>query len=163
MTEPRKPIIADSEQGNTDASQSPDEGNPLSRLPIYLFHGDKRIIQPLNVPARNEVAHKSPALVKHVVAKALQHQANKEGLYEDTDCVIHWKPSAIPFLVKFEISVSKDTCQHLVSVRTINTKDLVSARLYALLAILTETAPIRKESCSTCKGFLRQAISKSTE
>ena len=66
--------------------------------------------------------------MKHVVAKALQRQANKNGLYEDTDCVVHWKPSAIPFHVEFEISVLNDTCQHLVSVRSIKEKDLVSTQ-----------------------------------
>lgn len=69
---------------------------------------------------------KSPALVKHVVAEALQRQANKEGLYEDADCVVHWKPSAIPFHVEFEIIVLNDTCKHLVSVRSIKAKDRVS-------------------------------------
>ena len=134
MTEPKIPIITENEQQNAGASQCPGEGkspgNLLNHLPIYLLHEGKGIVEPLNAPARNEVVRKNPALVKHVVAKALQRRANvflKEGLHEDTDCVVHWKPSAIPFHVEFEISVSNDTCQHLVSVRNIKEKDLVSA------------------------------------
>ena len=169
MTEPKTLIITDSEKQDAGARQCPDEGKSagegklLPRVPIYLFHEGKRVIEPLNAPARNEVMRKNPALVKHVVAKALQRRANKEGRYEDTDCVVHWKPSVIPFHIEFEISVSNDTCQHLVSIRKIKEEDLVSARLHNLLTSLTETAPIRKEHCLTCKGFLKQAISKSSE
>ena len=71
------------------------------------------------------MAHKSPALVKHAVTEALQRQANKKGVFEGTDCVVRWKPSAMPFLIEFEVSASKDTCQHLVSVRHIPEKDPV--------------------------------------
>lgn len=168
MAEPKTPTITDSEKQDAGARQCPDEGkspgegNLLTRLPIYLFHEGKHIIEPLNAPARNEVMRKNPALVKHVVAKALQRRAKtfKEGLYEDTDCVVHWKPSVIPFHVEFEISVSNDTCQHLESIRNIKEEDLVSARFHTLLTSLTETAPIREEPCFTCKGVLKQAISK---
>ena len=92
----------------------------------------------------------------------LTPKLQNEGLYEGTDCVVHWKPSAIPFHVEFEISVSNDTCQHLVSIRSIKAKDRVSTK-FMFMTSLTEIAPIRTESCSTCRGLLKQAISKSTE
>lgn len=132
LTEPKTPIVTDSEQPNPGASQCSDEGkssgegNLLPRIPIYILREGKHTIEALNAPARNEVMRKNPALVKHVVAKALQRRANKEGRYEDTDCVVYWKPSVIPFHVEFEISVSNDTCQHLVSSRNIKHEDLVS-------------------------------------
>ncbi|CAF9919369.1 MAG: hypothetical protein ALECFALPRED_001141 [Alectoria fallacina] len=117
-------VITGSEQQSTGASQSQDKSNPIIGLPIYLFHGDKGVIQPLNVPARNAIAHKSPALVKHAVAEAFQRRANKVGFYyEDTNCAVRWKPSAIPFHIEFEISVSNNICQHLASVRNIKAKD----------------------------------------
>lgn len=161
-TGPTTLITAESGQKNPGASQNQVDQNPLIGVPIYVFHGDKCVFQPLNVPARNEIAHRSPALLKHAVAKAFQRQANKEGLYEDTDCVVRWKPSAIPFHIEFEISASNNTCQHLASVRNVKAKDPVSTRLHALPTSLTETEPVRKESCPTCKGFLKQATCKST-
>ena len=89
MTGPTTLVITGSEQQSTGASQSQDESNPIIGLPIYLFHGDKGVIQPLNVPARNAIAHRSPALVKNAVAEAFQRQANKVGFYyEDTDCAV---------------------------------------------------------------------------
>ena len=113
------------------------EGKVLDGLPIYLVRGDKGVVQALNVPARNEVAHKNPDLLKHALAKAFQRRADKEGLHEDVECVVRWKPSAIPFHIEYEISASGNTCQHLASVRKITAKDPVSMRLYALLTSLT--------------------------
>ncbi len=98
-------------------------------MPIYLVDKGKGIIQALDVPGRNALAHKSPALVKHAVAEALQalqREANKVGLYKGTNCVVHWKPSAIPFHIEFEISASDSICQHLASIRRITAKDPVS-------------------------------------
>ncbi|KAF6230414.1 hypothetical protein HO133_004756 [Letharia lupina] len=143
-------IIAENEQNNAGARQSQGEGNPLSRLPVYSFHGDKGVIQPLNAPARNVIAHTRPALIKHAVASAFRRQANKKGLYADTDCVVHWKPSAIPFHIEFEINASNNTCQHLASVRNIKAKDPVSTRPYALLTDLTGTGPIQSDNRSNC-------------
>lgn len=121
---------------------------------MYLLR-DERTVEPLNVPARNITAHKSPNLLKHVVAEAFQRQANKEGRYQDKDCVIRWKPSAIPFHIEFETSVSGKTCQHLASVRSITAKDPVSTCLYALLTGLTaEVESVCQKSRSTCKSFL---------
>ena len=154
--------ITDSEQQFPGTSQSESEGNPLVALPIYLFHGDRGVIQPLNVPARNQIAHNNPALVKHAVAKALQRQANKGGLYEDVDSVVHWKPSAIPFHIEFEISASNKNCQHLASVRNIKAKDQVSTRLYARSTSLRELGPVCEESNPTCKTVFEQATCKST-
>ena len=70
--------------------------------------------------------HKSPALLKQVIAEAFRSQANQEGRYEDTGCVVCWKPSVIPFHIEFEISASGNLCQHLASVRHIKTEDAVS-------------------------------------
>lgn len=162
MIGPTTRTITDSEQQTPGASQSESEGNPLVALSIYLLHGDRGVIQPLNVPARNEVAHKNPAFVKHAVAKALQRQANKAGLYEDVDCVVHWKPSAIPFHIEFEISASIKNCQHLASVRNIQAKDPVSTRLYARSTSLRELGPVCEESYPTCKSVFEQDTCKST-
>lgn len=159
-TGPPTVIITDSEQHNTRAIHFQGKSKLLIGLPIFLLHTEKSIIQPLNVPARNAIAHKSPALVKHAVAEAFQRQADKEGLYEEKDCVVHFKPSAIPFHVQFQISASNITCQHLASVRNINNP--VSTRIFTLLTLLIETGPVRKGPGSACKGFLRQAICKST-
>ncbi len=161
MTGPTTRTITDSEQQNPGVSQSQSEGNPSVGLSIYLVHGDRGVIEPLNVPARNAVAHKNPALVKDAVAKALQRQANKEGLYENVDCVVHWKPSAIPFHIEFEICASNKTCQHLASVRNSKAKDQVSTQLYAHLIDLRESGPVCKEYNPTGKDFLEQATRKS--
>lgn len=113
--------MTDSEQQNAGDSK----GDPPVGLPMYLSLGDKLVIQPLNTLARNAIAHKDPALVKRAVTKALQCRADKEGVYRETGCVVYWKPSAIPFHIEFEISVSNKTCQHLVSIGTIKAKDPV--------------------------------------
>ena len=126
VTGPTTLIITEIGQQNTEASQSQGEDKLSTRLPIYLVR-DKRFIQPLNVSARNAIAHRSPILLKHAVAEAFQRRANKTGLHEDTDCVVRWKPSAIPFHIEFEISASGNTCQHLASVRNITSSDPVSA------------------------------------
>lgn len=128
MTGPQILIIADSDGKSAGASQSQVESTPLIELPIYLLQEAKGVIQPLNVPARNAIAHKNPALVMHAVAEAFQRRANKEGFYEGTDCVVRWKPSVIPFHIEFEMSVSNRTCQHLASVRKIKAEDPVSTR-----------------------------------
>ena len=155
-------LINDSEQLNAGAGQSRGEGKSLLGLPVYLVHRDKGIVQPLNVPARNEIVHKNPALLKHVVADAFQRQANKVGFFEDIDCVVRWKSSAIRFHIEFEISVLGNRCQHLASVRKIPAQNPVSTRRYTLLIGLTEeVGPVCEESCSTCKAFLKQATCKS--
>ena len=161
VTGPTTRTITDSEQQNPGVSQSQSEGNPSVGLSIYLVHGDRGVIEPLNVLARNAVAHENPALVKDAVAKALQRQANKVGLYEDVDCVVHWKPSAIPFHIEFEISTSNKSCQHLASVRNSKAKDQVSTQLYARLIDLKESGPLCKEYNTTGKDFLEQATRKS--
>ena len=153
MTGPTTLTITDSEQQNAGAGKNQGEGSPRAKVPIYLFHKDDGVIQPLNVPARNAIVHKSPALVKYAVANALQCQANQEGLYNDTGCVVHYRPSSIPFHIEFEISASNNTCQHLASVRNIKAKDPVSTPFDALSTNLTETGSVREESCSTCKDF----------
>lgn len=139
MTGPTTHTTTNSEKQDAGArrSQGEDEGNPRLGVSIYLFNADKGVIEPLNVPARNTIVHNSPALVKHAVANTLQRQANKKGLYEHTSgCVVHWKPSAIPFHIEFEVSVSKNTCQHLASVRNIKAKNAVSKRFYALFRLV---------------------------
>lgn len=96
---------------------------------MYLSLGDRGIIQPLNTQARNAIAHKNPDLVKRAVTKALQRRADKEGFYKEKGCLVLWKPSAIPFHIEFELSVSKKTCQHLVSIGTIKARDPVCIHL----------------------------------
>ncbi len=160
LTEPTTRTITDSEQQKPGVSQSQNEGNQLVGLCIYLVHGEG-VVEPLNVPARNAVAHKNPALVKDAIAKALQRQANKEGFYEDEDCVVYWKPSAIPFHIEFEISASNKTCQHLASVRNSKAKDQVSTQPYAHLIDLKESGPVCKKYNPTGKDFLEQATRKS--
>ena len=122
-------VVNDGEKQNGGVPQIKYDGKALDGIPIYLVRGDKGTVQALNVPARNEVAHKSPSLLKRAVEMAFQSQANKEGLHEDIDCVVRWKPSAIPFHIEFEISVSGNICQHLASVRKITARDPVSMRL----------------------------------
>ena len=136
MTGPTTLILTDDGQQSAEASYSQGEDKIPTGLPIYLVR-NKRIIQPLNVSARNEIAHRSPSLLKHAVAEAFQRRANKTGLHQDSDCVVRWKPSVIPFHIEFEISASGNTCQHLASVRNITSSDPVSAPLYAVLISLT--------------------------
>ena len=136
MTGPTTLIITEIDQKKAEASQSQGEDKLSTGLPIYLVR-DKRFIQLLNVPARNAIAHRSPILLKHAVAEAFQRRANKTGLHQDTDCVVRWKPSAIPFHIEFEISASGNTCQHLASVRNITSSDPVSASFHAVLISLT--------------------------
>lgn len=93
---------------------------------MYLIYQEEGVFQALNVPARNEVAHKSPGLLKGIVAKALQCQAKKRGSYKGTDFVVNWKPSEIPFHTEFEFSVLNNTCHHLASIRNVKTNGLVS-------------------------------------
>ena len=162
VTGPTTYTITDSQQKNAETGQIQRGDIPSGGIPIYLLR-DKSVLQPLNVPERNAIAHKSPNLLKHVVAEAFQRQANKEGLYKDKDCVVRWKPSAIPFHIEFQISVSGNTCQHLASVRSNTAKDPVSTRLHTLLTSLTvEIGSVRKGSCSTRKSLFKQATCKST-
>ena len=128
MAEPKTLIIAQVGQESAEASQSQGKDKVSTGLPIYLVR-DQRIIQPLNVSARNAIAHRSPVLIKHAIAEAFQRRANRTGLHQDTDCVVRWKPSAIPFHIEFEISASGNTCQHLASVRKITSSDPVSVPL----------------------------------
>ena len=160
MTGPATLIITDSEQ--PAPSQLQWESNLLIDLPIYLVNGEKNVIQPITVPARNATVHNNPALVKHAIAKALQLQADQEGLHEGTDFVVQWKRSVIPFHIEFDLSVSNKTCQHLASVRNIKTKNPVSKQLCALLITLTEPGPVCKGSCSTSEVFSEQTTSTST-
>ena len=135
----------------------------LSRVPIYLIRGEEGVFQALNVPARNEVAHKSPGLLKGIVAKALQRQAKIEGSFKGTDIVVHWKGSEVPFHIEFEFCVLNKTCYHLASIRNVKTNGPVSALLHAFLTSLRKIGPICTESCSTCKGFLEKITGRSTE
>ena len=98
----------------------------INGVPIYLIRGKEGVFEALNVPARNEVARKSPGLLKDIVAKALQRQANQEGSYKGTEIVVHWKGSEIPFHIKFEFSVLNKTCHHLASIRNVKTNGPVS-------------------------------------
>ena len=98
----------------------------MSGVPIYLLRGEEGVFQALNVPARNEVAHKSPGLLKGIVAKALQRQAQIEGSCKGTDTVVHWKGSDIPFHIEFEFSVLNKICYHLASIRNVKTHGPVS-------------------------------------
>ena len=136
MTGPTTLIITEIGQKDAEASQSQGQDKLSTGLPIYLIR-DKRFVQPLNVSARNAIAHRSPVLLKHAVAEAFQRRANKTGLHQDTDCVVRWKSSAIPFHIEFEVSASGNTCQHLASVKNITSSDPVSAPLYAVLIDLT--------------------------
>ena len=97
-----------------------------SEVPIYLIRGEEGVFEALNVPARNQVAHTSPGLLKGIVAKALQRQADVEGSYKGTDIVVHWKGSRIPFHIEFEFCVLKKTCYHLASIRKVKTDGPVS-------------------------------------
>lgn len=158
-------VITNSEPQDPGPNQSPDEDILWDGLPIYVVNKSKgnTIVQPLNVPARNTLAHTSPNLIKHAVAESLRRQANKEGTCSNSGCIVHWKPSAIPFHIEFVISVSRKICQHLASVRKIPGKDPVSTHLDALSNGLTlEVGSVRKKSCSTCKAFLKQATGEST-
>ena len=128
MTGPKTLITTEVGQESAEASQSQREDKLSTGIPIYLVR-DRRFIQPLNVSARNAIAHRSPVLIKHAIAEAFQRRANKTGFHQDTDCVVRWKPSAIPFHIEFEISASGNTCQHLASVRKITSSDVVSVPL----------------------------------
>lgn len=155
-------MITDNGPKKPGPSQRQGEDSLLNGLPLYLVHGDRGVIQPLNVPARNQIVHENPALVKKALATAFQRQADKKGCYEAADCVVRWKQSGIPFHIEFEISASNNTCQHLASVRNIKAKDPVSTHFCTLLTSLTEIGPVRKEPCSACKSFSKQATCKST-
>ena len=135
----------------------------MSEVPIYLLRGEEGVFQALNVPARNELARRSPGLLKGIVAKALQRQAQTEGSYKGTDIVVHWKGSEIPFHIEYEFSVLNKTCYHLASIRNVKTNGPVSKQFHALLTRLRRTGSICTESCSTCKDFLKQTTGKSTE
>ena len=135
LTESTTLIIADIDQKLTGAGQT-QGAKPQFEIPLYVI-GDTGTIRPLNILARNVVAHNSPGLLKHAVAEAFQRRANKTGLYKDTDCVVRWKPSAVPFHIEFEISTSGNTCQHLASVRNITASDTVSALPYPVTNSLT--------------------------
>ena len=110
----------------------------MAAIPLYLVRQDKGVVEPLNVPARNAMVHKSPALLKQFVAEALQSQANKDGFFEGSECFVRWRPSVIPYHIEFNISASDDTCQHLASVRGITEKDPVS--MFASMRYSTDGA-----------------------
>lgn len=131
-------IVTEVGQRSSEASQPQTQGEDKlpTGLPIYLVR-DQRFVHRLNVSARNAIAHRSPTLLKHALAESLQRRANMTGLYQDTDCIVRWKPSAIPFLVEFKLSASGNTCQHLASVRNITSGDPVSPSLNAVLTSLT--------------------------
>ena len=153
-------IVTVAEQEQTEDSEHQLQ---MSGVPIYLIRGEEGVFEALNVPARNEVAHKSPGLLKGIVAKALQRQANIEGSYKGTDIVVHWTGSGIPFHIEFEFSVLNKTCYHLASIRNVKTNGPVSTLLYAFLTSLRKTGPVCTESCSTGKDFLEQITGRSTE
>lgn len=115
----------------------------LSRVPIYLIRGEEGVFQALNVPARNEVARKSPGLLKGIVAKALQRQAKLEGSFKGTDIVVHWKGSEIPFHIEFEFCVLNKTCYHLASIRNLKTNgpDLYAQSIAPLAKIFLSKSP----------------------
>ena len=112
--------------GEQDQPGNSEHEFQMSGVPMYLIRGEEGVFQALNVPARNEVAHKSPGLLKDIVAKALQRQAQIEGSYKGTEIVVHWKGSAIPFHIEFEFSVLNKTCLHLASIRNVKTNGPVS-------------------------------------
>ena len=134
-----------------------------SGVPIYFIRGEEGVFEALNVPARNQVAHTSPGLLKGIVAKALQRQANIEGSYKGTDIVVHWKGSEIPFHTEFKFSTLNKICYHLASIRNVKTNGPVSIELHSFLTSLRKTGPVCTESCSTCKDFLEQITGRSTQ
>ena len=101
---------------------------------------DKTWFQLLNSKDRNAIAHEIPGLIRYAKTEGFQRRAIQRGLHKDKDCVVRWKPSAIPFLVEFKISVSGNRCQHLVSVKKLTASDLVSSQLYTMLNGLTAEA-----------------------
>ena len=149
--------------GEQDESGDSEHRFPMSGVPIYLIRQEEGIFQALNVPARNELAHKNPELLKGIVAKALQRQAKQEGSYKGTDFIVNWKPSEIPFHTEFEFSVLNNTCHHLASVRNVRTNGLVSMWLNARISALTKPGPACQESYSTSKDFLEQNTGQSTQ
>ena len=171
MTEPTTIDTIDSKLPNPTAGQSQDKGKSLHELPIYYVSKaskdqNTRTVQPLNAAARNEIAHKNPDLLKRAKAEALEslkRQANKEGLFEDTDCLVRWKPSTIPFHIEFETSASGEFCQHLVCVKNIPGKDPVSMQICTSPSHLTlGIGTVREKTCSTCKALSKQATCKLT-